>query len=267
MGSSSGENTRLPSLVLVADDDASVRDCTARLLRGEGYGCYTAATADEACDLLTRYDFDLIIADIVMPGNAKLELLGDLAALESMPPLLLITGHPSIETATKAVDAHVAGYLTKPVDASTLLRIARREIDAYQSRRFIRRRREHLEGVMKDLRQLEKAVDSGHTEIPETTLNTYTALLAEHILSAISDLRAVVGVVSARQESEEARRQLARSRPFLLLEALRDTVAVLEKTKRSFKSKELADLRHKLEALLEAPGALGTAPADRSAHS
>jgi FixJ family two-component response regulator len=267
MGPSSGENTRLPPLVMVADDDASVRDCTARLLRNEGYACHTAATADEVCDLLTRYDFDLIIADIVMPGNARLELLGELAALESMPPLLLITGHPSIETATKAVDAHVAGYLTKPVDAGTLLKIVRREIDVSQSRRFIRRRREHLEGVMRDLRQLEKAVASERTEIPETTLNTYTALLAEHVLCAINDLRAVVSIASARQESDDARRQLARSRPVLLLEALRDTVAVLEKTKRSFKSKELADLRHKLEALLAAPHAPETTSTARLATS
>lgn len=237
---------------MVADDDVVVRDCTAQLLRQAGYECHTASSANEVCDLLTRCDFDLIIADIVMPGNTQLELLGELASLEGMPPLLLVTGHPTVETASKAVEARAVGYLTKPVDFEVLLRIVRREVDAHASRRFIRRRRKHLEGVLQDLRQIEAAVADPRGVVTDETLNTYLALLSEHILTAVSDLRVLIGVITARQ-GPETHQQLAGCRPIQLLDALRETITVLEKTKRSFKSKELADLRGKLETLLEAP--------------
>lgn len=237
--------------VLIADDEEMFRDSTARLLDRAGYDCATTRDAAGLKNLLQQREFDLIVADILMPGNADLELVAELAVQDQAPPVLLVTGHPSIGTAAKAVRLRVAGYLTKPVDPALLIETVRREIDAHQSRCLIRKRRGKLELVLADLHELETTLAERRNTSAKETLNVYLAILSDHIVSAIQDLRALVDVIVSREGDEDSRRRLDGTRPYVLLDALREAVAVLEQTKKSFKSKELADLRIKLQALVQ----------------
>lgn len=240
--------------IVLADDEEQFRDSTARLLRQAGYDCRAVRDALELRELLRARTFDLIIADIDMPGNANLELVDELAADGDMPPILLVTGHPSLETATKAVQSRVVGYLTKPFDYGDLLKTVRREVDAQQARQLIRQRRSRVENVLADLRDLERSVTACRRSPTQETLNIYLTMLTEHVLSALQDLRLLVEAIVAREGDEDSRRRLEGTGPYVLFDALREAIAVLERTKKSFKSKELADLRVKLEALLDRAG-------------
>lgn len=226
------------------------RDSTAELLTHAGYACTVAVDASDLGAKLRERDYDLIIADILMPGNANLELVADLARQVDAPPVLLVTGYPSIETAAKAVRCRAVGYLSKPVELPVLLENVRREVDAQQARRLIHKRRSKLELVLRDLRDLESNLCQARRGSSHETLNIYLTILAEHVHTAIQDLRALVEVIVAREGDQDSRRRLEGTRPYVLLDTLREAVAVLEQTKRSFKSKELADLRAKLEALV-----------------
>ena len=61
--------------ILIADDEPLYRDTTAELVREEGYECVCVENADDAIGLLHEHSFDLILSDLNMPGNLKLELL------------------------------------------------------------------------------------------------------------------------------------------------------------------------------------------------
>jgi FixJ family two-component response regulator len=246
---------RVTGTLVLVDDEAGFREGTAQLLRRAGYACWTACDTVEFRVLLCERACDLIIADIDMPGNSRLELVDELSARDDGPPLLLVTSHPSIETATKAIQSRVAGYLTKPLDERNLLEIVRREVDAEQARQLIRRRRSRLEAVLADLCDLESNVRSGRHCPAQEMVNLYLLMLTEHVSTALQDLRLLVAAIVAREGDEESRRRLEGTRPYLLFDALREAIAVLERTKKSFKSKELADLRAKLEALLDCAGA------------
>jgi DNA-binding response OmpR family regulator len=67
--------------ILLADDEKNFLEAHADLLREEGYVCDCAADADTAKKLLMRSEYDLLIADIKMPGNNELELIESLPAI------------------------------------------------------------------------------------------------------------------------------------------------------------------------------------------
>lgn len=85
-----------PEIVLVVDDNADVRENVVECLEAKGFGCWSAASADEALDLLARLDAapDAIVTDLSMPG---MDVETFLAALESDEetahvPVLVMTG-------------------------------------------------------------------------------------------------------------------------------------------------------------------------------
>lgn len=75
------EKMRELGRILIADDEVGFAEVTADLLREEGYVCDCAADAFAARRLLTGHCYDLLVADIKMPGNEELEFIGILPAL------------------------------------------------------------------------------------------------------------------------------------------------------------------------------------------
>ena len=112
-----------PPIVLVADDDELVRGGLIASLEHAGFRCVAATNADEVCAALRRQRFDALLSDIVMPGNAHLELLERVAAIAPGLPVVLLTGSPTLETALKALRAPVAGYLVKPAEMAEVVQM------------------------------------------------------------------------------------------------------------------------------------------------
>jgi DNA-binding NtrC family response regulator len=107
--------------ILIADDEESFRRATAQLLEREGYRCDEAGDALTAVQRLSHATYDLLIADIRMPGNARLELLGEMPVLAPGVPVILVTGFPSFTSGQRALDLPVVAYLVKPVEFGDLL--------------------------------------------------------------------------------------------------------------------------------------------------
>lgn len=78
--------------ILLADDEPSFREATADLLRREGYACDEAASADAVQAALQQECYDLLIADIRMPGNPNLRIVRDAQNLVPGLPVILVTG-------------------------------------------------------------------------------------------------------------------------------------------------------------------------------
>jgi CheY-like chemotaxis protein len=80
--------------ILIADDEPAVREMIAELLNFEGYTVATAATGEEALQLLDSFTADVILLDIVMPGLSGNDMLSALRARGIEIPAIAITGMP-----------------------------------------------------------------------------------------------------------------------------------------------------------------------------
>jgi len=115
--------------ILIADDDPGIRDALQRLLTGPGgHQVSVAGTAEEALTHLLERDVDLLVTDIHMPGNDQLQMIVEHAPLFTSVPVVVITAHPSLETAMKAVRLPIVDYVSKPLDPVEFLNRTERAI-------------------------------------------------------------------------------------------------------------------------------------------
>ncbi|TWU17210.1 Transcriptional regulatory protein ZraR [Novipirellula galeiformis] len=114
--------------ILIADDEPLYLRTTGELLRKSGYRCVCVADADAALAALNSEPFDLVLSDLNMPGNLKLELLREGRRNWSHIPLIVVTGVPSVPTAIESIRLGIADYLLKPVKFEDLLSSVRRAL-------------------------------------------------------------------------------------------------------------------------------------------
>jgi len=105
--------------ILVVDDDASVREALVAAL-ADGYVVHTAASGADACAVLRTQPIAAIVLDAVLRGEHGLDRVEAFRAL-SPAPIVILTGHGTEELAVRALRAHVAEYLKKPVSVRELL--------------------------------------------------------------------------------------------------------------------------------------------------
>lgn len=202
--------------------------------------------------MLAGSAYDLIVADIRMPGNDELEFIEVLNTREDTPPVILVTGQPSIETASKAVRLRAIDYLIKPVEAGRLLQAAKDGVATNRIKRQLRAHRTRMKESLQEMNRCEELVCSGVGATANAALGTYVSLAVQDALATISDLGELAEVLVGGDEAGQAERRLQTAKPLSLVGAVRDTIQILERTKTSFKSKELADLRKRLEGLIGA---------------
>ena len=111
--------------VLVVDDDPLLLRGYARWLGGHGCRVETASSGDAAMVALKASSVDVIVSDLQMPGMNGIELLRAVRAIDADVPLVLITGCPTLQSATAAIEQGVLRYLAKPVDAHALVEVVR----------------------------------------------------------------------------------------------------------------------------------------------
>lgn len=116
--------------VLVVDDESSIREMLRRTL--SQYRVDTAGDADAALRLLRTAEqpYDLMIADLKMPGADGLSLIREARQISAELPIIIITGFSSKSSAIEAVNLGVAGYLTKPFQVSQVLAAAAKAMRA-----------------------------------------------------------------------------------------------------------------------------------------
>ena len=110
--------------ILVVDDEASIRDLLAKTLALAEYDVDTAPDGRAALERLRMYSYDLLIADLKMPGIDGLTVIREAKRFKAELPVIIITGFSTESSAIEAVNLGVAGYLTKPFRVPQVLAAA-----------------------------------------------------------------------------------------------------------------------------------------------
>jgi len=116
--------------VLVVDDEASIRELLSKTLALAEYDVDTASDATSALDRMRSAAYDLLIADLKMPGMDGLTLIRQAKRIKSDIPVIIITGFSTESSAIEAVNLGVAGYLTKPFRVPQVLAAAAKALGA-----------------------------------------------------------------------------------------------------------------------------------------
>ncbi|HEY5216744.1 MAG TPA: response regulator transcription factor [Pseudolabrys sp.] len=110
--------------LLVVDDDRRIRDLLSRFLASEGYRVTTAETAADARAKLIGLSFDLLILDVMMPGESGFDLAKAIRGTSNVP-ILMLTARDAAESRIKGLEIGADDYLSKPFEPRELsLRIA-----------------------------------------------------------------------------------------------------------------------------------------------
>jgi YesN/AraC family two-component response regulator len=225
--------------VLIADDDPELLMMTRSILTHAGYQVDCVEDALAAAKKLGETPYDLLISDIEMPGNQDLALIRKLSEISPSTAVLLITAFPTVETAMQAVNLPVMAYLTKPCKRETLLQQVQAAVSRSQALRAIAQSQDRCQQFERQLAQLKQLLIKTGSEGAGPPMGAYLGMTLEAMLGSLIDLAAYLETIRNEQPSAK------------FGEAILDTIQVLEKTKRSFKSKDLGELRQRLERLVE----------------
>jgi putative nucleotidyltransferase with HDIG domain len=154
------------SKILIVDDEKSIRFTFSRFLTNIGHTVFTADNVEYALQVARENKPDMVLTDIVMPKYTGIELLKEFALIDDSVPVVIMTGEPSVKTATEALRHNAYDYLQKPIDKDKLLNTVKRVLEFKKVLDENEEYRTNLEGLVEDrTKSLSKAIEAIITTI------------------------------------------------------------------------------------------------------
>ncbi len=145
-------------VVHVVDDDASFRKAVARLLKAAGYQVVLYELGNQFLDNSNGKEPGCVLLDMRMSGLSGLELQDRLQKLDSILPIVFLSGYGDVPSSVRAMKAGALDFLSKPVEKKTLLEAVQRALARYQERREQRDRLNALQTLIASLTPRESQV-------------------------------------------------------------------------------------------------------------
>jgi DNA-binding response OmpR family regulator len=165
--------------ILVVDDEPNIRTALTRLFRLKGFDAGEAASGPDALATLRNKAYELMIVDLNLPGMDGTEVMRQARLLDPDLRMIVLTGHPSLDSAIAAIRLEAVDYLQKPASLTEIARVAER---ALQSRAEELRRRQLLQviGEAVDVLRKNEAPElagasepsTGDPKVPHVTLES-----------------------------------------------------------------------------------------------
>lgn len=130
--------------ILVVDDEASIRRTLREILEYEDYGVDAVVDGEEALSAIRSNAYDLVLLDVKMPKLDGMEVLKAIAEEAPELPVVMISGHGTIETAVEATKLGAYDFIEKPPDLNRLLLTVRNALDHGQLETQNRRMRQAI---------------------------------------------------------------------------------------------------------------------------
>ncbi|HST79727.1 MAG TPA: sigma-54 dependent transcriptional regulator [Verrucomicrobiae bacterium] len=160
-----------PARVLIADDQADVREALRLLLKAEGYKTETVSSPNAALEAVQSGEFDVVLMDLnyqrdTTSGQEGIDLLSRVQAMDSRLPVVMMTAWGSVELAVEAMRRGARDFIQKPWDNARLLSILRTQVDLHRTMR----RAERLEAENSLLRAQNRPVFIAQSKAMEPLL-------------------------------------------------------------------------------------------------
>jgi DNA-binding NtrC family response regulator len=234
--------------ILLIEDDPQVASALQLVLRQARHPCDIAPNAKTATEFFHRKKYRVVITDVNIPDGDGIELVASFLQRRRVP-IIVITGNPTLQSALAAMRISVVAFMLKPFEPDALLIELERALAAERSWAKVAQTIERVESWRSELVAFDSLLSS--TAHPGETAAALLAMTARQLMEGMADLRLQIAALTAGgSASDAAGTALNASRPVALLEAIRDTIAVLDRTKDAFRSRELGELRKRLELLL-----------------
>lgn len=140
------------STILLVDDEANILSGLSFALSDEGYNVLTATNGKEAWSLVNSNIIDLVITDLRMPEMSGNELIKKISSAYPTLPVVVLTGHGTIETAVETMREGAIDFFTKPVDLDKLFLVVKKIIANSQLQEQNRKLTEEIERLKKEKR-------------------------------------------------------------------------------------------------------------------
>jgi two-component system nitrogen regulation response regulator NtrX len=131
--------------ILIVDDEPGIRSSLAAILEDEGYGVASAGTAGEAAQRLVGEAFDAVLLDLWLPDRDGLELLAELRERGCETPVIVISGHGTVDTAVQAIRLGACDFLEKPMALARVVVTVQNALERGRLEREVRELSERLE--------------------------------------------------------------------------------------------------------------------------
>ncbi len=151
--------------ILIIDDEASICSALKGILEDEGFLAKTAESGEQGLELLKSQNVDLVLLDIWLPKMSGIDVLKKIKAMEESPPVVMISGHGTIETAVTATKLGAHDFLEKPLSLEKVVltvRNALRQKKLEEENILLRERqrsRYYLIGESPSIQRLRREID------------------------------------------------------------------------------------------------------------
>jgi DNA-binding response OmpR family regulator len=139
------------AFILVVDDEGAIRYSISKTLQRVGYQVHTAASGEEALEMMQFQNYDVVLTDIRMPGLTGVELLAQIKKQAPDAVVILLTGYASLETAVESLRLGAHDYLVKP---SSSQNIRQSVAEGIERARNMRHRRVLLQTIRSNVEEL-----------------------------------------------------------------------------------------------------------------
>src|SRR5262245_30733119 len=127
----------MPARVLVVDDEKNIRRTLAMVLEGEGYSVEDAHSAEEAIARVAEGGIEAVMLDVKLPGISGIDAIERLGGGRDVP-VIMISGHATIEDAVRATKLGAFDFLEKPLDRERVLVSVRNALERGSLAREVR---------------------------------------------------------------------------------------------------------------------------------
>jgi len=162
--------------IIIIDDEYNLRRSLALLLQEAGYSVTTASNGEEALRCLQGGFFDLAFLDIGLPDKSGIELLPLIRDDFPDMPILLITGHATMDTAVEAIRHGARDYLLKPIQPAQLLKRVRELLEEQTQPNRRRELVDQIQGLLSEL-QVVEGIGSAAASLETTSIGDQTRMI------------------------------------------------------------------------------------------